>query len=582
MNRNWKISQYCENPPRYNLCRFEDACSSYTEGDVCAMALCDGSETAVLSHIGASSVSEFTAKYFAEHFDSIYEAQFNTACEELIKYHQAMISRLAEDALAKKGVQILVDRTIQMRELNKFASSVQVLAVKGDKAIYFKVGNGGAVIASNGAAFTLSDSVLRDPAIYVTTPNPVNLLISCDFKAFTLSPSCYAIALTTDGAEFETGLFYNQAATPFYEKVLEDLADCSEDADMELQTLASALISDNMNCMKDNIGISVMYRERLVEEPVPVTPVEEPIEETAEEVIDVEIAEDVIEEELVTKIAEVETVEEVTEEETAVEIAEEATEEETAVEIAEEATEEETAVEIVEEATEEEIEVEIAEEATEEETAVEIAEEATEEEIEVEIVEEPAEEEIEIEIAEESVEEEIEVEISEEATEEEIEVEIVEEATEEEIGVEIVEEATEEEIGVEIVEEPAEEETEVEIVEEPAEEEIEVEIVEEAEEEIEAEIVEEAEEEIEVEIVEEAEEETEAEIVEEATEEEIKVEIVEDDAEEAEVAIVEDSNGEEVEIEIVDDPEDEPADPVEEKKVSKTFFKFFNVSIKKK
>ena len=538
MNRNWKISQYCENPPRYNLCRFEDACASYTEGDVCAMALCDGSETATLSHVGATCISEFTAKYFAEHFDSFYEAQFNTACEELIRYHQAMISRLAEDALAKKGVQILIDRTIQMRELNKFASSVQVLAVKDDKAIYFKVGNGGAVIASNDATFTLSDSVLREPAIYATMPNPVNLLISCDFKAFTLSPACYAIALTTDGAEFETGLFYNHGATPFYEKVLEDLADCAEDADMELQMLASALISDNMNCTKDNVGISVMYRERLIEEPVSVAPAEEIVESVSAE----------------------EAVEEVIEAESAEEAVEEVVEAESAEEIVEE---------VIEEEAEEETEAEIVEEPAEEETEAEIVEEPAEEEIEVEIVEEPAEEEIEVEIVEEA--------------EEEIEVEIVEEATEEEIEAEIVEEA-EEEIEAEIVEEPAEEEIEVEIVEEPAEEEIEVEIVEEpAEEEIEAEIVEEAEEEIEVEIVEEpAEDEIEAEIVEEATEEEIKVEIVEDDAEEAEVAIVEDSNGEEVEIEIVDDPEDEPADPVEEKKVSKTFFKFFNVSIKKK
>ena len=184
MNRNWKISQYCENPPRYDLSHCQDACASYEDGELCVMALCDGAQEGSLSHIGAACIAEFSVNYFAEHFDTVYGAEFNVACEELIKYHQAMISRLSEVAALKKNIQILVGRNIQIRELNKFASSVQVLAVKGDQAIYFKVGNGSAVVASNQAVRTLSDSIKREPAVYVTTPNPVNLLISCDFQTF--------------------------------------------------------------------------------------------------------------------------------------------------------------------------------------------------------------------------------------------------------------------------------------------------------------------------------------------------------------------------------------------------------------
>ena len=125
MNRIWKISQYCENPARPDA-RFRDACASYTEGDVCAMALSDGAPESVLSDIGAACIAEFSAKYFAEHFDEIYRAEFNVACEELIKYQQAMIGHLAETALKKKSIRILVDRTIQIRELNKFSSTVKL------------------------------------------------------------------------------------------------------------------------------------------------------------------------------------------------------------------------------------------------------------------------------------------------------------------------------------------------------------------------------------------------------------------------------------------------------------------------
>ena len=447
MNRNWIISQYCENPPRYDLSHCQDACAAYADGEISVMALCDGAEAASLSHIGASCIAEFSVSYFAEHFDQIFEAEFNVACEELIKYHQATISKLAEVALAKKNVQILVGRNIQLRELNKFSSSVQVLAVKGDRAIYFKVGNGSAVIAPGSGVFTLSDSVVRESSMYMTTPNPVNLLIGCDFKTFTLSPACHAIALATDGVEFEGGLFHNHAATPFYEKVIADIADSDRNADLELQELACSLLSDNMNASKDNIGIAIMHRKPMEE-----APVMEPTEESAVEIVEEPIAE-----------------------EPEIEIAEEPVEEESEIEIVEEPVEEEIEVEIVEEPVEEEIEVEIVEEPIAEE--IEIVEEPVEEEIEVEIVEEPAEEEPEVEIVEEPIAEEPEVEIAEELIAEEIEVEIVEEP--------IVEEPVAEEPEVEIVEEPEVEIVEEPIAEEPEEvlEEVEIEIIDDEEDE---------------------------------------------------------------------------------------------------
>jgi hypothetical protein len=253
--------------------------------------------------------------------------------------------------------------------------------------------------------------------MYMTTPNPVNLLIGCDFKTFTLSPACHAIALATDGVEFEGGLFHNHAATPFYEKVIADIADSDRNADLELQELACSLLCDSMNASKDNIGIAIMHRKPMEEAPV-MEPTEEP----------------------------------------AVEIVEEPVEEESEIEIVEEPITEEPEVEIVEEPVEEEIEVEIVEEPIAEEPEAEIVEEPIEKEIEVEIVEEPIEEEIEVEIVEEPVEEEIEVEIVEEPIAEEPEVEIVEEPVAEETEVEIVEEP--------IVEEPEEvlEEVEIEII----------------------------------------------------------------------------------------------------------------------
>ena len=562
MNRNWKITQYCENPQKYNLSRSYDAYASCNRGGVLATALCDGASEASLSHIGAVYIAEFAAQYFAEHFDQIYNAEFNEACEALITFQQAMIGHIATVAQEKKNVQILIGRTIQIKELNKFASSVQILAVKNDEAIYFKVGNGSAVIASPGGVITLSDSVLQEPPVYITNPNPVSFLINCDFKTFSLSDSCYALALATDGVEFETGLFHDHAATLYYQNLLSDLADCESDPQVELQNIANELLVDNMNAVKDNVGLSIIYRERLEEipeAPVVAEPVLEVLEEPVEEEPEAEIVEEPIEEEI-----EVEIVEEPVEEEPEAELVEEPIEEEIEVEIVEEPVEEEPEAELVEEPIEEEPEVEIIEEPVEEEIEVEIVEEPVEGEPEAELVEEPVEEEPEVEIIEEPVEEEPEAELVEEPVEEEPEAELVEEPVEEEPEAELVEELVEEEPEAEIVEEPVEEEPEAELVEVPVEEEPEAEIVEEP-----------------------VEESSEEETVEETEEEEVEIEIIDDGDDGDDLEIVADQTSE---IKIPSKNAGEPdkvLKPVtvqsdKEKKITKTIFKLFSVSIKKK
>jgi len=120
MNRNWKISQYCENPQKYDLSNYQDACASYTDGEVSVMTLCAGASTGIHSHIGASCIAEFSAQYFAEHFDAIYNAEFSDACAELITYHQAMISHLAGVAFERKTLRSYGCTEIFWR--NKFIS----------------------------------------------------------------------------------------------------------------------------------------------------------------------------------------------------------------------------------------------------------------------------------------------------------------------------------------------------------------------------------------------------------------------------------------------------------------------------
>ena len=476
MNRTWKISQYCENPQKYDLSNYQDVCSSYTDGEVSVMTLCAGASTGMHSHIGAACIAEFSAGYFAEHFDAIYNAEFNVACAEITNYHQAMISHLANAAFERKNVQILVGRTIQIKELNKFASSVQILAVKDDKAIYFKVGNGSAAVASGNSLQTLSDSAEQPQEVVITTPNPIFVLINCDFKTFTLSPSCNAISLATDGVEFENGLFFEHDVTPFYQKLIEDICDPENDPEEELKKAVVVLLKDNMNTEKDNIGISVMHREPLaVSEPEPSVEITEEILEE-EQIPLVEVEDDIIETISMSEIIEETTAEATTVEATTVETTVETEVEEV---IVEDTIETEIEEAIVEETVEPEIEEVIVEETVETEIEEVIVEDTIETEVEEAIVEDTIETEAEEVIVEDTIETEIEEVIVEDTIETEIEEAIVEETVETEIEEVIVEETVETEIEEAIVEETVETEIEEAIVEETIETEIEEAIVEE-------------------------------------------------------------------------------------------------------
>ena len=582
MNRTWKISQYCENPQKYDLSNYQDACGSYTEGEVSVMTVCAGASSGMHSHIGASCIAEFSAKYFAEHFDSLYNAEFNTACAELTNYHQEMIGHLARVAFERKNVQILVGRTIQMKELNKFATAVQIFAVKGDKAIYFKVGNGSAVVASGKSLQTLSDSVIQPPEVSITTPNPIFVLINCDFKTFTISPSCNALALATDGVEFDGGLFFEHNATPFYQKLLEDICDFENDPEDELRKAIVALLNDNMNTEKDNIGISIMYREPLAEiEEISET--EEGFEGEQIPLVEIEDIDDISEQEIIIEDESEETTEEVIVEDEPDEVVEEVIIEDEPEEVVEEV--------IIEDEPEEVIEEVIIEDEPEEAIEKVIIEDEPEEAIEEVIVEEEPEEAIEEVIIEDEPEDVVEEVIIEEEPEEVVEEVIIEEELEEVVEEVIVEDEPEEAIEEVIIEDEPEEVVEEVIVEDEPEEVVEEVIIEdEPDEVVEEVIIEDEPEEVveEVIIEEEPEEVIEEVIVEDEPEEVVEEVIIEEEPEEAiEEVIIEEKSEEKTEDSSKNDTVKTDVAPKEapskkQQKKSAHFFKLFNISITKK
>lgn len=254
----WKIVQCCEPGKKHESSVCQDNCYKIDK-DVCkVMVLCDGTSDAEFSDFGSKYIAEFSARYMKKYFDELYCGVFSKLCELLTNYHQEMLMYLSKRAEEAKGISIVVDRTISNQELRKFCSTVQVVAVKENKAIYFKVGNGSAVIVGSKDNEILSDSSTESPTKHVTLPNTLTVLGCSEFKSFELSSEYRAIVLMTDGVEFKKGLYYNHEVETGFSS-LRTLIESGHFSDENLQSFILQLKDSPYNTARDDIGISVLY-----------------------------------------------------------------------------------------------------------------------------------------------------------------------------------------------------------------------------------------------------------------------------------------------------------------------------------
>ena len=255
----WKIVQCCEPGRKHESSACQDNCFKLEDTQYKVMALCDGTSDAEFSDLGSKWVAEFTARYFAKHFDSLYDIGFAKICEVLTEYHQQLLMYLSECAAKEKGISIVVDRKINNQELRKYCTTVQVLAVKNGKAVYYKVGNGSAIIVSQYGYSVLSDSSTESPTKHVTLPNTLSVLGCSDFQCFELNDEdYYDVILMTDGVEFSKGLFYNHNINPEFDSLVE-LTKSISFTSVELKEFILKLRNSVYNTAQDDIGISILH-----------------------------------------------------------------------------------------------------------------------------------------------------------------------------------------------------------------------------------------------------------------------------------------------------------------------------------
>lgn len=255
----WHVIQACLKGQKHKDAKCQDSCFQHEDAEICVMALCDGTSDALHSDVGSAAVAEVSVNFFREHFDELYQAEFAERCDLLSQYHQDMIRYLAERAAQQTGIEILNNRTIRSAELRKFCTTVQVVALKGNRCVYFKAGNGAAVYASDLGTKILSDSSTESPTMHITMTNPLNVLTKCELKCLALEDTVYAVGLATDGVEFSDGLFCDHQILPAYGELLAQLMS-SEQKDALLRSVMQTLHHSPKNIARDDIGISIAVR----------------------------------------------------------------------------------------------------------------------------------------------------------------------------------------------------------------------------------------------------------------------------------------------------------------------------------
>ncbi|MCI6857979.1 MAG: protein phosphatase 2C family protein [Eubacterium sp.] len=263
----WKVKQLCirgkihENDSK-------DHCAMVQKEDVTVMTLCEGGEEALYSGVGAESVAQFSAEYFADCFEKLWEAQEDEykLGDLLLKYHQQMMVRLAEDAFRKTSIKIIADHKLKKSELDKLSTSLQVCAVCGNRLIYIKIGNGMAVQSFSEECKLFSTSK-RISELSVTVPKAEDLVQKAEVKMTILPEDCQAFTLLTSGMEYTTGLYGKGEILPELQSFLSEFSKVEEEKkDALLDKFVQSLQGSKAEYMQGDLGVSILYRSAENEE----------------------------------------------------------------------------------------------------------------------------------------------------------------------------------------------------------------------------------------------------------------------------------------------------------------------------
>lgn len=203
----WKsfTSMFKGDKPQHDLC--QDYCLHKKSNMVECITLCDGASSGEHSDIGAEFIANYVTEYFLSNFDLLWNSSYSELNTKLVELHQSAIVDLSEHVLQKGFPPIYQGNLFVKSELYKYGTTIQVCCIKDDRMLFYKVGNGSAVIIDGTELVLLSGSSHEAETDHFTFASTLDTIMSSVFQKFDISQNVKGVLLFSDGVDFSDGFY---------------------------------------------------------------------------------------------------------------------------------------------------------------------------------------------------------------------------------------------------------------------------------------------------------------------------------------------------------------------------------------
>lgn len=248
------------NKPDHEVC--QDFCYEECHDDIECIVVCDGASSGIKSEIGAEFISKYISKYFIDNFDKIWIGNLSEHNSLLFDLHQNIIIALSNYVVTQGQKPIVQDdRTVSSEELYKYCTTVQLLAIKDNKAISYKIGNGSIAYIDGNTVKLMFESTHDPLTAHITYKRTVDTLMNSQLCKFNILESIKGFILMSDGVDFEDGLYYNGKLTDNILGLIRSIGTDFNTNQSALEEYVLEMSKSKTNIPQDDISISLLIRD---------------------------------------------------------------------------------------------------------------------------------------------------------------------------------------------------------------------------------------------------------------------------------------------------------------------------------
>lgn len=260
----WDYVQCCVigNKPHHPTC--QDSCYHYSKNGIECIVVCDGASSGVKSELGARFISEFAADYFIEHFEHFWNgtiAEINTC---LFDMHQLALVNLSEYVQNEGNPSIISiedKNRVLPEELDKYCTTIQLIAIKDNSLLTYKVGNGAMACIIQNSIYLMSPSCHTGYTSHFTYKRTIDTLMNSVLCKYSITQPITGLYIMSDGVDFEDGLFFNGSLTSNNIDMVNLLLSNHDNQNEILREYIDNLATKETNTSLDDISIALLLNQ---------------------------------------------------------------------------------------------------------------------------------------------------------------------------------------------------------------------------------------------------------------------------------------------------------------------------------